>query len=180
MKGHLGVTCAVGAIAMAFAGNAFAQNAAVYAVPPPVTTAAPPLAETATGYSGPNRALIGTGLFMFGLSYIPAVVVAGTSTEPADHHLYVPVAGPWLNLANRPACGPESTACDTETTNKVLIGVDGVFQGIGALTFVAGLLTPEHETVLMTGKAEPPKPSFHVAPAKVGRTGYGLAAFGEF
>ena len=35
-------------------------------------------------------------------------------------------------------CGTGNVACDTETTNKVLITVDGVFQAIGAVTTVVG------------------------------------------
>jgi hypothetical protein len=184
MKGHRTVAGAVGAVAAALAcvtntSPSFAQDRTIVTqpAPPPPMMVAPPLSETTEAYTGPNRALIGTGLVTFGLAYIPAVVVAGQSTQSYDHHLYVPVVGPWLNLANRPACGPESIDCDTETTNKVLLGVDGVFQGIGAITTLAGFLTPEPARAVVTAKA---KPSLHVTPAKVGRSGYGLAAFGEF
>jgi hypothetical protein len=182
MKGHFTVAGAVGAVAAALACMAtttpsFAQEAGAVAPRPPAPTvmATPPPAETPEAYTGPNRALIGTGLVTFGLAYIPAVIVAGQSTVSADHHLYVPVAGPWMNIAQRPACGPEANACDTETTNKVLLGVDGVFQGIGVLTTLAGFLTPEPAEPVVTAK-----PSLHVVPAKVGRTGYGIAAFGQF
>ncbi len=141
-----------------------------------VTPAAVAVPETTETYAGPNRALVGTGLVTFGLSYVPALIVASQSNQQADHHLYVPVVGPWLDLVNRPACGPESVACDTETTNKVLIGVDGVFQGIGALTLIAGFLSPEHESeVVTTGK-----PSIHLSPARMGAGGYGVTAFGDF
>jgi hypothetical protein len=140
--------------------------------------------EKAETYTGPNRALISTGLVTFGLSYVPAVIVAGTSSNPADNHLFIPVAGPWLDLADRPACGTapiEAAAsaaipCDMETTNKVLLGVDGVFQGIGALTTLVGLLSPEHEEEpVLTGK-----PTLHITPARMGKGGYGIAAFGNF
>jgi hypothetical protein len=177
MKGHLRLACATGAVVAvtAVAGSAFAQQTTVVEGPPPRSQVA-----EAPAYVGPNRPLIGTGLITFALSYIPAVVVAGESSQPADHHLYVPVVGPWLNLADRPACGPDSVACDTETTNKVLIAVDGVFQGIGALSTVVGLLTPEPETVASTAKREPPKPKVHISPARLGVGGYGVAAFGQF
>jgi hypothetical protein len=135
------------------------------------------VAEEAEAYSGPNRSLIGTGLVTLGLSYIPAVVVASKSTQPADHHLFVPVAGPWLNLANRPPCGAEGIPCEAETTNKVLLGVDGVFQGIGVLTVLAGIFSPEHEAEVVSTSG---KPSVHVAPARMGAGGYGVTAFGAF
>ncbi len=182
MKDHfvpLAGAGAVGAVAAALTWTtaSFAQQTTVVAQPPSATVTAAPAPETTETYTGPSRSLIATGLVTFGLAYIPAVIVASESSQSADHHMYVPVVGPWLNLANRPSCGPESIACDTETTNKVLIGVDGVFQGIGAITTVVGFLTPEHEREVVTTTS---KPSLHFSPAKMGAGGYGVAAFGDF
>jgi hypothetical protein len=178
MKNHLvratGAALAVGA-ALTWTASTFAQQTTVVAP----TVAAPPTHETTTGYAGPNRALIGTGIVTFGLSYIPAVIVAAESSLPADHHLYVPVVGPWLNLGDRPSCGAGRIACDTETTNKVLIAADGVFQGLGVITLVAGFLSPEHHEVV-TAKTAPEKPSVQFTPAHMGAGGYGLAALGKF
>jgi hypothetical protein len=137
---------------------------------------AAPARETREDYAGPNRRLIGAGLITFALSYIPSVVVAAGSDVSADHHLYVPLAGPWLDLGDRPGCGAGEIGCDTETTYKVLLVVDGVFQGIGALTTVAGFLSPEHHELLT---ADSEKPTLHLAPARLG-SGYGLATFGSF
>jgi hypothetical protein len=143
----------------------------------PAPVAATPVAER-DAYTGPNRRLITSGLVTFGLSYIPAVIVAGTSDTSADHHLYVPIVGPWLDLGDRPGCGPH-IGCDTETTNKVLLVVDGLFQGIGAVTTVWGFLTPERHEVVSTA-AVVDKPTVHVSPSSVGASGYGLTAFGSF
>jgi len=141
------------------------------------TVAAAPAAER-EAYTGPNRRLIGSGLVTFGLSYIPAVIVAGTSDTSADHHLYVPIVGPWLDLGDRPGCGGAGNiGCDTETTYKVLLVADGLFQSIGAITTVWGFLTPERREVVTTAAVD--KPTVHVTPTSVG-TGYGLAAFGSF
>jgi hypothetical protein len=118
-----------------------------------------------------------SGLITFGLSYIPALVVAGTSDVSADHHLYVPIVGPWLDLGGRPGCGPGQISCDAETTNKVLLVFDGIFQGIGAITTVAGFLSPERHEVVSAADSD--KPTLHLAPANVA-SGYGLAAFGSF
>jgi hypothetical protein len=142
-----------------------------------VATPVTPVGESRDAYTGPNRRLIGSGLVTFGLSYIPALIVAGTSDVSADHHLYVPIVGPWLDLGDRPACGPGQTGCDSETTNRVLIVVDGIFQGIGAITTVAGFLSPERHDVVTT--ADNDKPTLHLAPASVA-SGYGMAAFGTF
>ena len=188
MRGHFTVRGAAVATAAGLAcilsTTAWAQQTNI--VTPP---AAKPVAgaEKAEMYTGPNRALISTGLVTFGLSYVPAVIVAGTSPQAADNHLYIPVAGPWMDLADRPACGapaptegdmnvPSSIPCDAETTNKVLLGVDGVFQGIGALTTLVGLLSPEREEEPVTTG----KPTVHVTPARMGVGGYGIAAFGNF
>jgi hypothetical protein len=189
MRGHFTVRGAAVATAAVLAcivsTTAWAQQTNI--VTPPAAT---PVAgrEKAETYSGPNRALISTGLVTFGLAYVPAVIVAGTSPQPADNHLYIPVAGPWMNLADRPACGgapalsdnnnnvPSSIPCDAETTNKVLLGVDGVFQGIGALTTLVGLLSPEREEEPVTTG----KPTVHVTPARMGIGGYGISAFGNF
>lgn len=149
-----------------------APQAAVVAEPAPAATT-----ESADAYTGPNRRLIASGLITFGASYIPALIVAGTSDTSADHHLYVPIVGPWLDLGDRPGCGSGHIGCDTETTDKVLLVVDGIFQGIGAVTTVWGFLSPERHEVVKT--AEPEKPSVHVSPTSVG-SGYGVTAFGSF
>ena len=134
--------------------------------------------ERVIGYTGPNLPMMTTGIGTFGLAYIPAVVVAGESTLSADHNLYVPLAGPWLDLAERPGCGGSTQACTTENTNKVLIGLDGVFQGAGAVLTVVGLLTTEHR-VIVTRTAKSDKPTIQVSPAILG-TGYGMAAVGSW
>jgi hypothetical protein len=178
MRGHFTVRGAAVAAAAGLAcistSVASAQQTTI--VTPPAAT--PVAREKPETYTGPNRALISTGLVTFGLSYVPAVIVAGTSPQAADNHLYIPVAGPWMDLADRPACGTEESTipCDAETTNKVLLGVDGVFQGIGALTTLVGLMSPEREEEPVTSG----KPTLHVAPARLGKGGYGIAAFGNF
>jgi hypothetical protein len=137
-----------------------------------ITVTAPALQEPE-----PRRqSRLATGLVTFGLSYIPAVIVASESDLSADHHLDVPLVGPWLDIANRPACGPNGPACDSETTNKVLIGVDGVFQGVGLVATVIGMLTTEHEEVVTTTAAKADKPTVQISPAYVGAGAYGLRA----
>jgi hypothetical protein len=174
MHAHLSriaVAATAAGVGLGWTAPSFAQETTVVATPPG------PAAETKT-YNGPNRALLGTGLVSFGLSYIPSVVVAAVSSQSADHHLYVPVVGPWLDLGNRPDCGVANTACDNETSNKVLLAVDGVFQGVGVVAIVAGLLTPEHETIVRAAQKE--KPGVRLTPARLGSGGYGLAAVGKF
>jgi len=125
---------------------------------------------------GPNSALLGSGLFTFGVPYVASVIVASTSNNDADHNLYVPVVGPWMDFANRGSCGGfTQNSCDSETANKVLLAADGVFQGIGALQIVGAFLMPEVHTAYVATE-----PRVVVGPSRVGRSGYGLAAGGTF
>lgn len=180
--GVLSALCIAGAL-VSSSTAALADNTTVVQAPAPApqpqsTVVAAPAAETTPGYTGPNVGLITTGLVTFGLSYVPALVVAGESTQSADHNLYVPIVGPWIDIANRPACNtPGGPDCTTESTDKVLIGVDGVFQGVGAVMTVLGLLTPEHHEIVTAAKND--KPILHVSPTRVG-SGYGLGAVGTW
>jgi hypothetical protein len=171
MKGVAAVVTV--ASTFAWASSSRAQATVVRPAPAP----APAAAETPE-YEGPNRSLIGTGLLVFTAAYIPAAVVAGTSSHPGDEHMYVPVAGPWMNLNDRGRC-TSVPACQTEMANRWAIGIDGVFQGIGAFAIVAGFFVPEEQTATVRS-AHNDKPSVHVAPARLGVGGYGITAFGRF
>lgn len=175
----------VAAGAVTFTTAAHAQGTTIVAQPPAPSTAvqAAPPEETVVHGPGPNRVLLGTGLGLFGAAYIPSVVVAGTSNRSEDQRLYIPVAGPWLDLAQRPGCGGGPVAsCNFETGNKVLLSVDGVAQGLGALATVVSFFVPQNETVATTTAAasSPFKPTLHVAPAEMGAAGAGVRAFGTW
>ncbi len=136
--------------------------------------------QTAT--TGPNRALLSSGIWILGLSYVPAIVVAAESSRVGDKSLYIPVVGPWMDLATRSNCAPNVTCSDT--SNKVLIVVDGVFQGIGALDIVGAFIFPETRTVTVSA-SEPRETrgsslTLRVLPAQLGARGYGLTAVGTF
>lgn len=136
-----------------------------------------------TTSAGPNRALLHSGIWTLGLAYAPALIVATQSNRDADKRLYIPVAGPWLDLANRGRC-PTNETCNHETTNKVLIAADGVFQGIGALNIIGAFLFPETHTVRIgssrrSESARASAPSVTIVPTKIG-SAYGLAATGTF
>lgn len=126
---------------------------------------------------GPNAYLLRSGLFTLGLSYAPALVVAIESDRDADEHLYIPVAGPWLDLANRGDCDGD---CDGETVNKVLLVTDGIFQGLGALQIVASLVFPDSRAGVTVVGGEPGSDvSLSLLPARFAG-GQGLMAVGEF
>lgn len=130
----------------------------------------------------PNVGLITTGIVTLGLSYGTSAVVAATSKNPADQHLYVPVAGPWMDLAQRPSC--EGRACGNEGTYKALLVADGIFQGLGALEILGGLLTSETRTVSTARDKAPATavlpPTLRVTPARLGQGAYGVSAYGTF
>jgi hypothetical protein len=143
----------------------------------PTTTTSGYVQREGGGRSDASSALLGTGIVVFGLSYGTSVVVAATSDHDGDHHLYVPVAGPWIDMGNRGNCPVGSSACDNETTNKILLGIDGVLQAVGAIEIIGALLSPDQDTTV--ARAEPPKPVVHVMPGRIG-TGYGMGAFVSF
>jgi hypothetical protein len=162
----------------------------VYSSPPPVsaTTGASSHVMTAPGYAPerdymvrqyvtPNAALITSGVIMFGASYGSSIVVATQSDHRGDNQLYIPVAGPWLDLAHRGTCRSSiDVSCQNETTNKVLLVADGVFQGLGVLQILGGLIFPETHTEILS---RPIAKGVHISPT-AGRTGAGLTAYGKF
>jgi len=106
------------------------------------------------------------------------VVVGASSGLNADRTLFVPIAGPWIDLTQRPGCAPASS-CNAENTAKVGLVIDGVFQGIGALTVLGGFLTTAHETKTVQTSAAL-HPTVRITPSQVGPTGYGMVALGIF
>jgi hypothetical protein len=160
MRKHLGLATAFAVGTMALASSASAQHH-----------------ETVVTESGPNRALLNSGLFTFGVPYIASVVVAAESSHPGDDNLYLPVVGPWMDLAHRGDCGRlGEPSCDAETGYKILLVADGIFQGIGALDIVGAFVFPETRVVRIA-KTER---RLFIAPAPMGKSGYGIAARAAF
>ncbi len=165
--------------------SACAQEAPPPAPPPPpppapqvrirapsavVVAPTPPRDVVVVEERSPNAGLIGGGVIMFGLSYGTSVLVGASSDREGDQHLFVPVAGPWMDLANRGPC--PSTGCGNEVANKVLLVTSGLFQAAGVLQILGGFLFPETRTVTRTVGVQ-------IAPT-AGPTGIGIAAHGVF
>ncbi len=146
------------------------------------SAAQPPAAEH-TSYVWPNNGLLSKGFFAFLGSYVPSVIVAVVNDNSYDKRLYIPIAGPWVDLASRPGCGGiGQSSCGAETGYKALLIVAGAVQALGALAIAGGLAVPERRITPAPAKADT-KPTVHLQPAEVGvvgRSGYGLAAFGTF
>jgi hypothetical protein len=132
--------------------------------------------ETVTT-TGPSRELLHSGIFALGVPYVISVIVAANSDRSEDKHLYIPVAGPWMDFANRGGCGREGQpSCDAETAYKVLLIGSGILQGVGALEIVGSFLFPETRTVTRA-KSERP---VVVSPYYAGTGTFGLSAFAKF
>ena len=144
-----------------------------------------PVVEETT-YVPPNRAILAGGLIAFAGSYAPSVVVAAANGNSFDNRLYIPIAGPWIDLGQRPGCAGSQFNCSRESGFAGLLIVDGVVQALGALATGLAFVVPERRTRVLSASADrarrsaPPKLAVHVVPARLGRDGYGVAAFGGF
>lgn len=112
--------------------------------------------KTVSEETVPNTGLIASGVILFGASYASSLVVAaGTSDYDRDKKLYIPVAGPWMDLSERKGeCGHGNNApsCNHEDLYDVLLVADGIAQGVGALQILGGFVFPVHRTVVTEAK----------------------------
>jgi hypothetical protein len=115
--------------------------------------------------TGLDRPLSHSGIWVLGLSYVPAVVE------------------PWLDLAARSSCSAHAS-CNDETVNGAFLVVEGVLQGFGALDIVGAFVFPETRTVTVgssdRGAARRSSASIRFLPARVGGNAYGVAAVSSF
>ena len=124
-----------------------------------------------------NTSVIATGAVTFGLSYGIAAFAASQSDRDSDRRMYVPLLGPWLAIADRDPCPVEQQSCDDETTDKVLMAVDGVFQAAGVVAVVYGVMTPR----TVTTRTRTASTESHVVPMSMGRAGSpGIGWVGTF
>lgn len=116
----------------------------------------------------PNVPMLVSGATIVAASYAPALAVAMTSDRRGDDNLYIPVAGPWMDLAQRGGCAPNS--CETEALYKGGLVALGVAHAVGAGLIVGSFIVPEKRTVAKTV----------IVPTQMGRAGAGLAVVGSF
>jgi len=151
--------------------------------PAPPTRTVITMPQYETVYDSYNAPVFTTGALVFigsyGSSVISAAAASGEERDRGADKLYIPLVGPWLALDQRGSCPPSSTSCDMETTKKVLLVIDGVFQAAGVVTMVDGILQPtSHRVVTQTTKVEK---KVHVAPAVVSaQAAPGVQVFGRF
>jgi hypothetical protein len=128
-----------------------------------------PERDTVTLYQSyrPNKAYLITGSALLVGTYVPTAVI--TASEDEDRSLYIPVAGPWIALADRPD--------DASTTSTALIIGSGALQGVGALMTLASFFIPE-KVPAATIQAGDMK--FHMTPMASGRGSAGIGAIANF
>jgi hypothetical protein len=130
--------------------------------------------ETYTVYDAWNAPVFATGALVFAGSYGASAIVAASSEHVGADRLYVPVAGPWLALNDWGNCPVAEPRCDKNTTDKVLLIADGVFQGAGVITMLTGILSPTSHTVVASPRTADAKK------VKVTPTHNGFAVIGRF
>lgn len=153
------------------ASSAFAQEPLIPPPLGPMLQPVPAAPETVTERLRPNRAALGLGAGVLGAAYVPSFISAASSGRNGDQYLYVPVAGPWIDLASRGGCGP--VGCGREAIYKTMLVVSGIAQAYGAAAIVTAFLAPETRSVPVTTGAR-------VVPTTMGKSGYGLSLVGAF
>ncbi|MBK7074571.1 MAG: hypothetical protein IPH44_19970 [Myxococcales bacterium] len=149
--------------------------AAEVAEPEPVVVVATQQPAAVEEYNRWDSRTFLTGAVVFGVGYGAAAITAGVSDRSADERLYVPLVGPWLDLADRGDCDVGNQACDNETTKKVLIVADGVVQAVGVLLVLDALLFPTqvHRTTVAGNDVR-------LTPVAMAHGGRGLGLAGSF
>jgi hypothetical protein len=172
----------IGSLAVTGIGAHASAQEAVESFP---ASAEPPLPETVPTYESPayelspigaerrsealhwpNTPLLVTSSVVFTAAYVPGVLVAAFRDQYTTDNLYIPVAGPWLELARESAT----------KGNQALLSIGGVFQGLGALGMLVSFVVPERKTsnwYLIGNKR------LAIAPTP-NPLSYGLSAQGQF
>jgi hypothetical protein len=172
-KANWGWTMGLALGALLASGAAQAQTVVEPAPPPPQPVVVVNHGDAVTTSS--STGVIASSAVTFGLAYGASVRVAATSSHAGDNRLYVPLLGPWLDLGDRGSCDVSASACDHETTNKVLLVGDGVIQAASAIALVVGVLSPSRTTVVASKTA-----TVHVVPVSLVGRSPGMGAYGSF
>jgi hypothetical protein len=85
----------------------------------------------------PNKAVLITGGALLVGTYATTAALTAANGPTADKDLYIPVVGPWINIADR---GSDRSH---ETRDILLIAGSGVLQGVGAVLAVSSFFIPE-------------------------------------
>ncbi len=122
-----------------------------------------------------RRGPVIAGAVVFGVPYVLGLAVASTENFPnSTGWLVVPALGPWITLAARHRSGFEgctdavfSSCNNDDSTTRTFLVLDGLTQATGAILFIYGLSSTKK--VMARNFVG----SLHLAPARIGRDGYG-------
>jgi hypothetical protein len=89
----------------------------------------------------PHRPLFIVGAVGFFGAYMNGVMIGAMSDRDADHWLFIPVVGSWIDLFNR-QCSKDPCA-DIEPGRKALLVFNGISQALGLGAIVTSLFVPE-------------------------------------
>ncbi len=127
----------------------------------------PVIDSTTRSKRRPNVPLLGTSSLLFLGSYLPTIIYQGAKDR--NDNLYIPIAGPWMDLAQ----GSHSTA------EKTLLSLSGVVQGLGALGIVSSFFIPERKTKNWYLLGNGSRRGVSLSP-QMAQGSYGVGASGRF
>jgi hypothetical protein len=163
------------AVAASIVAAACTIGQAARAEPPPPPTIAPPAPEH-PGHVDPMLVL--TGAVFMGIPYGASVAAGAVSNIPADKFLYIPVAGPAVDLIVRNTCATEGCKGDVGTV-ALPLALSALAQAGGLAMLITAFTSPGQPPASAFAKAEPPRPHVRVVPSAYAG-GAGLTAFGTF
>jgi len=136
--------------------------------------------------SRPRKGLVVAGPIVFGVPYFLSLSVAASSRYTPDRWLYLPIAGPFLDLAGRKEeCSPNGISnnvatyygCNDDSTARFFLMFDGLMQVSGMTMLIFGLAMPQNVLVRDDAPFVGSKTksfAWSVAPRTFGRSGYGV------
>jgi hypothetical protein len=135
--------------------------------------------EQRTEYLRPNQQLLTAGGLTFLGAYVPSFVVAATSDHDKDKWLYLPVAGPFVDLATRDCDNNIQTAtCGTTAWERGALIASGAVQTVGVAMIVGSFFSNTRKLTTTTGAVDKPT-LVSITPTTVGHAP-GLMAVGTF
>jgi hypothetical protein len=158
------------------------QGVMVTPAPGPVPTVPyrAPVGEQRAELVRPNVTLLTAGGLTFLATYVPSFVVAASSDHDADKWLYLPVAGPFIDLASRGCDNDIQTGtCGTTDWERGALIAAGAAQAVGAAMIVGSFFSTSRKLVT-TGEVDKPR-LLQITPTALGSSrAPGLMAIGTF
>jgi hypothetical protein len=133
--------------------------------PGPVVVVAPVVAEQHNVI--PNPTLLRSGFGTLVLGYVPAVIGGIASDHKGDDNLFIPVAGPWIDLGTRNCSGATvltsngpydlttRSNCGTSDIERAALITTGIVQGAGVLQMLGSLFVPDRQVKIVAASRLP-------------------------